>query len=74
MDERQVGLIKRSGSSSVIDGATHLFTRRHSQALDDALKLNGLAPEGMVRAVTSSRSHHVGPPVPQYGVGWRQRG
>lgn len=41
--------------------------------MDDALKLNGLPPEGMVSAVASSRSHHVGPPVPQHGVGWKER-
>lgn len=76
MDERQVRLIKRSCSSFLIDGGsnTHICTHRHSQALDNALKLNGLAPERMVSAVASSRSHHVGPPVPQYGVGWRNRG
>lgn len=44
--ERQVRLIKRSGSSFLIDGSsnTHICTHRHSQALDDALKLDGLAP------------------------------
>lgn len=74
MDERQVRLIKRSGPSFLIDRGRNTHIRRHSQALDDALKLNGLAPEGMVSAMASSRSHHVGPPVPQYRVGWRKRG
>lgn len=73
MDESQVRLIKGSGSSFLIDGGRNIYTRRYLQALDDALKLYGLAPEGMVSAAASSRSHHVGPPVPQYGVGWRKR-
>lgn len=53
---------------------THTYMASNSQALDDALKLNGLALEGMVSAVASNGSHHVGPPVPRYGVGWRKRG
>lgn len=52
---------------------THICARRHSQALDDALKLNGLALESMVSAVASSGSHHDGPPVPQHRVGWKER-
>lgn len=76
MDVRQVRLIKRSSSSFLIDGGrnTHIRRHRHSQALDDALKLHSLAPEGVVIAVASSRSHHLGPPVPQYWIGWRKRG
>lgn len=54
-------------------GVTHVAcAHRHSQALDDALKVNGLAPEGVVRALAPSRSHHVGPLVPRDGVGWKK--
>lgn len=75
MDERQVGLIKRRGSSFLIDGgsATQPHTQRHSQALDYALQLESLAPESVVSAVASSGSHHLGPPVPHHRVGWRKR-
>lgn len=77
MDERQVRLIKRSDSGFLIDGSrnTHsVCTHRHSQALDDALKFHSLAPEGVVSAVASSRSHHLGPLAPYYRVGWRKKG
>lgn len=47
--------------------------RKHSQALDDALKLEGLAPEGVISAVASSRSHHLRPPVPQHRVGCKEK-
>lgn len=47
--------------------------RRHSQALDDALKLEGLAPEGVVSAVASSRPHHLRPPVPQDRVSCKEK-
>lgn len=68
MDEMQVRLIKGSRSSFLIDGAInmHICTHRNSQALDNALKLYSLAPEGVVSAVASSRSHHLGPLVPYY--------
>lgn len=70
MDERQVRLIKRSGSIDMIDGGrfahTHIHT--HSQALDDALKFEGLPSESMVHALGPSRSHHKGPPVPWHRV------
>lgn len=46
---------------------------RHSQALDDALKLEGLTPEGVVSAVASSRFHHLRPPVPQHRVGCKDK-
>lgn len=46
---------------------------RHSQALDDALELEALAPEGVVSAVASSRSHHLRPPVPQHRVGCKEK-
>lgn len=64
MDEMKVRLIKRSGF--LIDGAInmHICTHRHSQALDNALKLHSLAPEDVVSAVASSRSHHLRPLVP----------
>lgn len=46
---------------------------RHSQAFDDALKLEGLAPEGVVSAVASSRSHHLRPPVPWHKIGCKEK-
>lgn len=52
---------------------THICTQTDLQALDYALKLNGLAPEGIVSAVASSRSHHLGPPVPQHRVSCKKR-
>lgn len=71
MDERQVRLIKKMGSGFLIDEGrnTHTCTHKHPQALDDALQLHGLAPEGVVSTVASSRPHHVGPPFPQHRVG-----
>lgn len=75
VDKRQVRLIIRSGSTFPIDGSrnTYICTHRHSQALDDALKLQGLAPEGVVSGMNSSRSHHLGPLVSYYWVGCRKR-
>lgn len=46
--------------------------RGHSQALDDALQLDGLAPEGVVSAVAPGRPHHLGPLVPHDRVGWEK--
>lgn len=51
----------------------YIHTYRHSQALDNALKLYSLAPESMVSTVASSRFHHLGPLVPHYCIGWRER-
>ncbi len=77
MDERKQDWLKGGVQGFWLMGIvkhTHTFAHTHSQALGDALKLNSLAPEGVVSAVASSRSHHLGPPVPQYRVGWRKRG
>lgn len=41
--------------------------------MDDALKLEGLAPEGVVSAVASSRPHHLRPPVPQDRVSCKEK-
>ena len=68
MDERQPRLIKRSHSSFLINGSrnSYMCTHRHSQALDDTLKLQGLTPEGVISAVDPDRSHHLGTLVPNY--------
>lgn len=65
---------RMSGSYDWFLGAGQIFwwmgyaAHRHLQALDDALELEGLAPEGVVSAVASGGSHHLRPPVPRHKI------
>lgn len=73
MDGRKVRLI-RGCRSAFSDGLVEAAgAHGHSQALDDALQLDGLAPEGVVSAVAPGRPHHLGPLVPHHRVGWRRK-